>query len=292
MSALQSVVDAVALGSLIGLVALGIGLVFGVMRLVNFAYGELIAAGAYALALTNHLPMGVSILTCVGVVIALSLLMDLGYRPLRGAAPVTMLVATFAVSFTLQAVLFLAFDPRGKNIGVLSELNKPLEIGELRIRWVTFAAIGLGILLLAGTALILGRTSIGLQMRAASADFTTARILGVRAKNVIRFAFVLAGFLAAVVALMVSVQRPLATPTYGLTIMIPALIGVVVGGMDRLGTATLGGFSVGFATSILGEALPAGGRVFLESVVFGLVIVVLLIRPGGLFRRARAAERV
>lgn len=292
MNALQALVDAVALGSLIGLVALGIGLVFGVMRLVNFAHGELIAFGVYALALTNHLPIGVSILTCFGVVIALSLLMDIGYRPLRGVTPVTMLVATFAVSFLLQSFLFLAFDPRGKNIGVLSELNKPLEVGDLNIRWVTFASIGLGILLLAATALILGRTNIGLQMRAASVDFTTARILGVRARNVIRFAFVLAGILAAVVALMISVQRPLATPTYGLTIMIPALIGVVVGGMDRLVTATLGGFFIGFATSLLGSYLPADSRVFLESVVFALVIVVLLIKPNGLFARRGTVQRV
>ncbi len=292
MTFLQALIDAVALGSLIGLVALGIGLVFGVMRLVNFAHGELIAFGVYALALTNDLPMGVSILTCFAVVIGLSLLMDIGYRPLRGVAPVTMLVATFAVSFLLQSILFLAFDPRGKTIGVLSELNKPLEVGELNIRWVTFAAIGVGILLLIGTALILGRTSIGLQMRAASIDFTTARLLGVRGKNVIRFAFLLAGILAAVVAVLVSVQRPLATPTYGLTIMIPALIGVVVGGMDRLVTATLGGFFIGFATSMLGSYLPAESRVFLESIVFALVIVVLLIKPNGLFSRRAAVQRV
>jgi branched-chain amino acid transport system permease protein len=131
-------------------------------------------------------------------------------------------------------------------------------------------------------------------MRAAAADFRAARLLGVRADTVISFAFVIAGVLAAAVAILLTVQRPLVTPTFGLEVVILALVGVVVGGIDRLGTATLGGFAIGFVTSALGDVLPAEERVFLPSFVFLLVIVVLLVRPGGLFeRRARTAvERV
>jgi branched-chain amino acid transport system permease protein len=293
VDALQTVVDAVALGSLYALVAMGIALIFGVMRLVNFAYGELLTAGAYALFLTNDLPLAVSIAVLFATVIAFSLATEVAVRPLRTASPAAMLVATFALSFLLQSIFLLVWGSQGDNIGILPELNRAVEIGELRIRWVTFASIGVGALLLAGTALLLNRTTIGLEMRAAAFDFRTARLLGVRANSVIRFAFLLAGVLAAAATLMLVVQRPLVTPTFGFQLVIPALVGVVVGGLDRLTSATLGGFAVGFATAVLGDVLPSDARVFLPSVVFALVIVVLLLRPSGLFTRARTvAERV
>jgi branched-chain amino acid transport system permease protein len=293
MSVLQTLVDAVALGSLYALVALGIGLVFGVMRLINFAHGELLTAGAYALLLTNHLPLGVGILVLFAVVMTLALCMETAVRPLRGATPATMLVATFALSFLLQSIALLAFGAQGENVGVLQKLNRAVSIGDLRVRWVTLVSIGVGALLLVATAFFLNRTNVGLQMRAAAADFRTARLLGVRTNTVIRLAFVLAGFLAAAVTLMLVVQRQLVTPTYGFQLVIPALVGVVVGGMDRLVSATFGGFAVGFAASVLADVLPASSRVFLDSVLFGLVIVVLLVRPHGLFaRRGVVVERV
>lgn len=293
MSVLQTLVDAIALGLVYALVAMGIGLVFGVMRLVNFAHGELITAGAYALMLTNHLPLAVGLAACFGAVIALALAMEVAYRPLRTTTPTTMLVTTFAVSFLLQAVALLAFGARGQNVGVLSELNRAVSIGDLRVRWVTLVSIAVGGVLLGATALILARTDVGLQMRAAAMDPRTAQLLGVRASTVIRFAFLLAAVVAAAATVLLTVQRPLVTPSYGFQLVIPALVGVVVGGMDRLVSATLGGFAIGFAAAVLGDVLPADGRVFLDSALFLLVILVLLVRPGGLFGRSRAAwERV
>jgi branched-chain amino acid transport system permease protein len=295
MTILQALIDAVALGSLYALVAVGIGLVFGVMRLINFAHGELLTAGAYALALTSGRPPLVSVAACLAVVVALAVLMErVAFRPLRGAAPATMLVATFAVAFLLQAVWLLSFGPQGARISVFPQLNQALALGDLRIRWVTLVTIVVGSLLLGGTVLLLQRTTLGLQMRAAAVDFRTARLLGVRADTVILLAFLVAGVLAAAVTILLTVQRPLVTPSFGLMIMIPVLVGVVVGGMDRLGSATLGGFSVGFAISVLGNVLPPDRRVFLDSVLFGLVILVLLVRPNGLFRPGGAVvvERV
>ncbi len=293
MSVLQTLVDAIALGLVYALVALGIGLVFGVMRLVNFAHGELITAGAYALMLTNDLPLAVGLAACFGAVVALALAMEVAYRPLRTTTPTTMLVTTFAVSFLLQAVALLAFGARGQNVGVLSELNRAASIGDLRVRWVTLVSIAVGAVLLGATAFILARTDIGLQMRAAAMDASTAQLLGVRASTVIRFAFLLAAVVAAAATVLLTVQRPLVTPSYGFQLVIPALVGVVVGGMDRLVSATLGGFAIGFAAAVLGDVLPADGRVFLDSALFLLVILVLLVRPGGLFGRSRAAwERV
>ncbi|MBT8215590.1 MAG: branched-chain amino acid ABC transporter permease [Acidimicrobiia bacterium] len=290
---IQSLVDGVALGSLYALAALGIGLVFGVMRLINFAYGEVITAAAYTLLLTKDLNVGLRILLAVAVAVALSLVMEFVFRPLRVATPATMLITTFAVSFLLQNVAVLWFGTQGESIGFLSDLNRAFEIGGIRIRWITLVSILVGGAFLAAIAYLLDRTDIGLQMRAAASDFTTARLLGVRATRVIIFAFILSGVLAAVVAMMLAVQRPLATPTFGFFVVIPALVGVVVGGLDRLLSATIGGFVIGFATVMLSDLLPSQSRVFLNSVLFGLVIVVLLVKPNGLFLRGAAtAERL
>jgi branched-chain amino acid transport system permease protein len=131
-------------------------------------------------------------------------------------------------------------------------------------------------------------------MRAAAADFQTARLLGVNADRVITAAVLISGVLAAAVAVILTVQTPLVTPDFALRDTIIVLVGVVVGGLDRLWTATLGGFAIGFATSLLGELLPAAKAVYLDSAVFALVIAVLLLRPAGLFAplRARPVERV
>jgi branched-chain amino acid transport system permease protein len=295
MSVLQSIIDAVALGALYALVAVGIALVFGVLRLVNFAHSELITIGAYVLALTSGWPKPVSIALCLMASVALALLTErVAFRPLRSATPATMLVTTFAVSFALQAIWLVIWGPEGKSADVLGDLNRTVVNGQVVVRWVTLVELAGGALLLAGLVLLLTRTEIGLQMRAAATDARAARLLGVRADRVIAFAFALAGLSAGVVALLLTVQQPLVTPTFGLQITILALVGVVVGGMDRLVSATIGGFAVGFATSVLGDLLPSDDRVFLPAFVFLLVIVVLLVRPVGLFAplRTTSAERV
>ena len=284
MTALRYLIDGLALGALYALVAIGIALVFGVMRLINFAQGELITAGAYSLWLTRHMPLVASIVICFLVCIVLALLMQgIAFRPLRNAAPATTLVATFAVAFALEALWLIAFSPTGRTVVQLAALNGSVTHGTLQLRWVTIAEIGSGALLLIGTALILNRTNIGLQMRAAATDFRAARLLGVRADRVIEFAFALAGVMAAVVALLLTVQDPLVSPTFGLNATILALVGAVFGGIDRLTTATAGGFAIGFITGLLGDVLPSSQEVFLTAFTFLIVLIALLVRPAGLF---------
>jgi len=289
----QTLVDAVALGAVYALMAVGIGLVFGVLRLVNFAYGQLVMAGAYTLAFTSHFHPAVSIAACFAVVIALSTAIDLAvFRPLRGQSPAVMLVTTFALAFLLQAVARIV-DVRDGTIGepvrVVGQLNRAVGVAGVNIRQVTILAIVLGIVVLGLLALLLGRTTIGLHMRAAAADFRTARLLGVRSNRVIGFAVFLSAVLAALVAVVLTVRRPLVTPGYGLQETIVVLVGVVVGGLDRLWTATLGGFAIGFATGVINGVLPTDKTIFLPTAVFTLVILVLLLRPGGLFAPRGAA---
>jgi branched-chain amino acid transport system permease protein len=294
----QTLVDAVGLGAVYALMAVGIGLVFGVLRLVNFAYGQLVMAGAYTLAFTASWPVAASIVACFTVVIALSLAMEWAvFRPLRTQSPAVMLVTTFAVAFVLQSVALIV-DVRDDTIGEpassVAPLNQAITVAGVDVRKVTLVAIAAAVVALGLLALLLGRTTIGLHMRAAAADFRTARLLGVRANTVIGSAVLLSGILAATVAVILTVQFPLVTPDFALKDTIVVLVGVVVGGIDRLWTATLGGFSIGFATGVINGALPTDKTVFLPSAVFALVVLVLLLRPAGLFARGGAslAERV
>ncbi len=290
----QTVVDAIGLGAVYALMAVGIGLVFGVLRLVNFAYGQIVMAGAYALAFTSQAgwPTWAGIAMCVLVTVAVSTVMDrLVFRPLRTQSPAVMLVTTFAVAFLLQNVALLV-DVRDDTIGEpaasVASLNRAVTVGGVEIRKVTIVAVVVAVVSLGFLALLLTRTRIGLQMRAAAADFGTARLLGVRANTVISAAVLLSALLAAAVAVILTVQNPLVSPDFALKDTIIVLVGVVVGGIDRLWTAMLGGFAIGFVTGVINGALPTDKTVFLPSLVFALVIVVLLIRPAGLFARGRA----
>jgi branched-chain amino acid transport system permease protein len=294
----QTLVDAIGLGAVYALMAVGIGMVFGVLRLVNFAYGQLVMAGAYTLAFTSDWPTVASIVTCFAVVIALSLAMERAvFRPLRTQSPAVMLVTTFAVAFVLQAVALivdLRDDTLGEIAASVAPLNQAVSLGGVDVRKITIVAVLVAAVALGLLALLLTRTTIGLHTRAAAADFRTARLLGVRANRVIAFAVLLSGLLAATVAVLLTVQFPLVSPDFALRDTIVVLVGVVVGGIDRLWTATLGGFTIGFASGVINGALPTEQTVYLPSVVFALVILVLLLRPAGLFAwgRRAAVERV
>ena len=292
----QTQVDAIGLGAVFALMAVGIGLVFGVMRLVNFAYGQLVMAGAFALAFASEhdWPVGVGIALCFAVVLGLSLAMErVVFRPLRTQSAAVMLIATFAVAFLLQSIALLWFGPLGKTATSLVDLNRPISVGGAEIRKITIVEIVVAAICLAVLMLLLERTSIGLHMRAAAMDAQTARLLGVRANFVSTVAVLIAGVLAAVVAVLLTVQYPTVTPTYALPETILVLAGVVVGGMTRLLSATLGGFFIGYVSGLLGGALPSSQFQYLPSFVFGLVILVLLVRPDGLFTRGRGlVERV
>jgi branched-chain amino acid transport system permease protein len=291
----QNLADGLLLGSVYALMAVGIGLVFGVLRLVNFAYGQLVMAGAFALALASEWgwPAWAGIVLCFAVVLSLSAAMEwVVFRPLRGHSPAVMLVATFAVAFLLQSIALLWFGSLGKIATSLTFLGRFWTIGGVDIRKIAVVAVVVAALCLLALSLLLERTEIGLHMRAASMDFSTARMLGVRANRVISFAVLISGALAAVVAVMLTVQTPLVTPDFALRDTIVVLAGVVVGGLNRPIPATLGGFAIGFASGVLGGALPTDQSQYLPTFVFAAVILVLLVRPRGLFDFSRTVERV
>jgi len=216
----------------------------------------------------------------------LSLLMELGvFSRMRTATPATLLVASFGLSFLLQRVYELLFTNNVQTAAVAPELARTISVGGIRFQLLSLATIVIAGVILFALIQFLNKSIWGLQLQAAAADFRTARLVGIPASRVIGLSFALSGILAAAVAFVTTVQTGAVGPTFGVPIVILALIGAVIGGIDKISGALAGGFLVGFATSMLASWLPSDMSNFRDAYVFLLVIVVLIFRPSGLLVR-------
>ncbi|WP_397473615.1 branched-chain amino acid ABC transporter permease [Pusillimonas sp.] len=300
---MQMILDAASLGSLYALVALGLGLLMGVLRLINFAHGDFITIGAYALilptadAVTHMLFVGwswaaVVLVVCAVVVVAALVSDAVLFKPLRTASVGTLLIASFALSYFIQSGIMMIYGARPKGIDLWPALNKTIMLGDIRVSLVQLVTIGVTIVLLAGLGILLKYTPIGLQMRAAATDFKMARLLGVRGNRVIAVAFALSGVLAAAVSLLFIVQTGALSPTLGLPLMIFGFVATVIGGMGSLIGAVAGGFIIGVSMSLFQALLPPDLRDFRDAFAFGLIILILVFRPKGLFPSRALTERI
>lgn len=299
----QIVIDAVSLGSLYALTALGIGLLFGILRLINFAHGNFITIGAYALIVPSTAVVATPFIGAwawflmIPAIIAIVIVVALGteriaFRPLRGANMSSLLIASFAVSYILDHVIILIFTGRPKAVNVGAELARHISFLDLRVPAIQLVTIAAAIILLGGLALFLKRTSYGIQMRAAAEDFDTARLLGVRANTVIALAFAISGLLAAVVSLIFITQTGILSFRMSLNLVIVAFISTVIGGIGSLVGAAAGGFLVGVASVVLQTVLPDDYKLTRDAFVFGFVVLVLIFRPDGLIVTRAVRERV
>ncbi len=290
---LQVVADAMSLGGLYALTALGIGLIFGVMRLINFAHGDLIAAAGYALLLVAGWPLLAALACALAAAVALALGTErLAFRPLRRADPPTLLIASFATSMFLEKLLIATIGARPKGIDFLPSLAAPVELLGVRLQRLELVTIATSLVMLLAFSAFLRFTRLGLQMRAAAENFRMARLLGVRADRVIAAAFALSGILAGVVTVLFVAQTGVVEPRMGLGLVVIAFVSTVIGGLGSLAGAALGGALVGLSSVLLQAFLPVAMRPFREAFVFAAVIVVLLFRPQGLFAARGLRERV
>lgn len=293
MIVIQSLIDAISLGAVYALAALGIGLIFSIMRLINFAHGELIMIGGYTLFMLAgqpYLVMGVSAI--LAATIAAFGMERLAFRTLRGASPTTLLIASFAVSYLLQHLVLLIFGSRPTGVDFLSTLNQSIELGGLRIPLLQLAAIVVTALAMGGLSLFFARTEAGIQMRAAAEDFTMARLVGVDANRVIAIAFGLSGVLASLLSLYLVTQTGTVTYKMGVSMVLIAFVSSVIGGMGSLVGAAIGGFIVGIVSVLLQSYLPVDLRPYRDAFVYLLFIAFLLWRPEGLMQRRADRERV
>jgi branched-chain amino acid transport system permease protein len=292
-SVVQHIMDAVSAGSLYALFALGVAFIFGVARIVNFAHGELIMVASYVVLITVGLAWPLVLVVVVAAIIVLSLVMErIVFRPVRRADAVSVLVMAFSLSVFLQNAALAIAGPRAKSVNFLDALTRPLTIGGLRIPWLDVVTIAVTLVLLAGCAVLLRRSPIGRQLRAAAEDFGMARLVGVRANTVIATAFAVSGTLAAVGGILLTVQTGSLTPGLGLQPVLIAFIATVIGGMGSLVGAVLGGYLLGALTVLLQVTLPDSLTPYRDAFVFGLVILALLVRPQGLVPAPAGVERV
>ena len=279
----QNLIDALALGCLYALIALGITLVYTVMGMMNFAHGEFIMLSAYALYVFAGLPFaaGVAGALLAGVVVAL-LAERVAFRPVRGADLSAQLVTSLAVAAILQNVVMVAVDARAQSVATPPSISESTSIGGLSVPNLEFVTLGLTVIVLGGLGWLLYRTRTGLAMRAAAENFDMARLLGVRADRVIAISFAISGALAAAVGVLIVMQTGQVSPTMGLTPILIGFVAVVIGGFGRIFGAVIGGLLLGVLSSLLGAYLPEGLVPFRDAIVFTFPVLILIFRPHGL----------
>lgn len=276
------------LGGLYTLLAIGIALVFGIMRLVNFAYGELIMVAGYllALAFTFHWGLAAAIVLALGAAVVVALLQDrTAFRPIRGASAETLMVTSFAVSFMLQALAQMISGAKPKGVdNPIGTLSAPSIAGVSidLLSLLTFVGCAACI---AALALFLHGTTIGVQMRAAAEDFTMVRALGIPANRVIAVAFALSGAFAGVAAVFLTARTGSIDPTSGVAPLLIAFVVTVLGGLGSLVGAAMGAFVLAGLTVIVQAVLPPAISPFRDALAFAVLLLILLIRPQGLIGR-------
>ena len=290
----QYLISALSLGGLYALMTLGLVVVYGILRLINFAYGELVMVAGYGLFLFGQttLPWPLVALFSVTIAVLAAVLMErVAFRPVRFGSASTMLITSFAVSTLLQNTTLLAISPRPQAVRLPGFFVESVTLGGLRFRVVDLASLAVSIIALVVLSILLRRTIIGIALRAAADDFTMTRLLGVRANLIISVAFAISGLLAGIVAIFWVGRSSLVEPAIGLQPVLIAFIASVVGGMENLKGAVLGGYLLGFLTVGLQTWLPQAMLDYRNAVLFGIVIVILLLRPEGLIRPAYSRER-
>lgn len=284
-------VDALSLGGLYAVIALGIALIFGLMRLVNFAHGELIMVGGYAMVLLSALGLPIMIGGALVSTAAVALIMErFAFRPIRGASPATLMVTSFALSYTLQNLAIVTFGAHAQTVSIAGPLAGALTIGDLRLARLPLTTIGVVVVLLIAMRLFMTRTKLGLHMRAAAEDFEMARVSGVSADRVVASAFLLSGVLAGIVSVLLTAQTGTVSAAVGVTPLIVGVVAVVIGGIGSLSGAVVGGFILGALTVLLQTLLPIELRPYRDAMVFTIVILILLVRPQGLVPSAQGVR--
>ncbi|MBF8284927.1 MAG: hypothetical protein HW378_3842, partial [Anaerolineales bacterium] len=309
---IQQLVNAVSIGSLYALMAVGLAMVFGILRLINFAHGDLMMVAAYfaAFALFAKLPLPLAILLMIAGTVLVGLLMErVGYRSIRGAPDVAALLTSFAVGQILQNGTLLATRLMQRPIQIAfpspALLNGVVAFGSITVPRLNVVSLVTGVILLVLLSLFVTRTDLGLSMRAAAEDLPAAQLMGIDINRVIATAFAIGSGLAAVAGLLFAVQAGQINPYMGFTPVLKAFIAAVIGGFGSIAGAVVGGYALGALEVLLtaipgiGDILPPGMvspgvQAFLkqwlpgsltsyrDAFVFVVLILTLLFRPNGI----------
>lgn len=283
----QFVIDVLSLGSVYALMALGLVIVYGILRLVNFAYGELIMVAGYALFLLSPTPLPWLVMGLLAVLVSVAtsyLTERIAFRPVRERSLTAMLITSFAVGTMLQNAAMLFISPRARVVPLPEVFTQHLTIADRIVPLRNLIAIGVSVALLGLFALLLRYSILGIALRAAADKFVMTRMLGVPANLVIGTAFAISGLLAGTAALFWFGRTGSVTPEIGLWPLLVAFVSTVIGGMRSLLGAVVGGYVLALIQMAFSYFLPPGLLEFRVTFVFTLVILILLFRPEGLIR--------
>ncbi len=285
---IQQIINALSQGSLFALVAVGLSIIFSLLRLTNFAHGDMMMVGAFATLLLQFagLPFllavvgGIAISAVAGIIIE-----RIAYRPVRGAPDVTMLLTSVALTYILENLAILLFTSSPRNFPLPDWVSTTHSLADGRITFtnITVLTLTLTLAALGFLAWFVTRTSTGLGMRAAAEDLTASYLVGIDVNTVIVVGFVMASSFAGLGGVLWAAQAGVVEPLMGFTPLLKAFVAAIIGGFGSIPGALVGGFVLG-ALEVLIQSLPSewGLSPYRDALVFALLIAFLLFRPGGI----------
>jgi len=282
---LQQLINAVSIGSLYALMAIGLAMVFGILRLINFAHGDLIMVGSYATLLLNMAGLPFWVAAAAGIVVSggAGLLMErVAYRPIRGAGDVAMLLNSFAVTIFLENLGIMVFRATSRPFPSPAVFSSVIEFGAIRVSSLSLISILITAILLILLTLFVTKTETGISLRATAQDLVAARLMGINVNKVISAAFIIGSVLAGVVGVLWSARVGKVDPLMGFQPVLKAFVASVVGGLGSIPGAILGGYILGTMEILLQGLLPSNLAPYRDAFVFVILIVLLLFRPNGI----------
>ena len=291
---IQQVVDALSVGSTYALLALGLTLVFSVMNLINFSYGMLIVWTTYAVIVADDLGVPFVLVVPAVIVFMTVLSMAIGrvaFRPFIGAPPITLLITSFGVLLVIQYIAILIFGEQPRVVPLPSFFNEVMEIGDVRVPVLELITIGTAIVVVAVFYGLINHTGFGAQIRAAAELPDVAKLMGVKPTRVLAIVFAISGAIAGIVGILWFAKVGAVTPRSDLEPTLKAFISLVLGGLGSTRGALLGGLALGGLEVLMSATLPDSARGFSPAIVFGAVIAILILRPGGLGATASQVAR-
>ena len=282
----QQLVNALGLGSVYALIAVGLAMVFGILRLINFAHGEVLMLGGYAavfFALAGWPFPLVAGLTVIATVIIGVVMERVAYRPVRGAPDVALLLTSLGVSIALQNAALLVFGTQPKPFPTPPALAQQIPLaGGVQVSGVNLVTILAALVLMVLLTLFVTRTALGTQMRAVAENAMAARLMGISVNTVIVAAFVVGSALAGVAALLYGARVGRVEYAMGFIPVLKAFVATVIGGFGSIPGAVLGAYLLGFGEIFLVSLLPDDLTKYRDAFVFGGLILILLLRPQGI----------
>ena len=272
----------ISVGGQYALIAIGYTMVYGILRLINFAHGDIFtAAGFFMVYATASLPLYLSVPVVILLTIFMGVLVErVAYKPLRSAPRMSVMISAIGMSYLLQNVMWYITGGLAKRYPIIPWISNSVTILGYTTKRVTVITPFLTLILVVALVILIQRTKIGMAMRAASRDFETAQLMGIKIDNVISFTFVVGSALAAVGSMLYFSNYATVTPVVGAMPGLKAFVAAVFGGIGSIPGAVLGGFIIGISETLI---KGAGLTTFSDAVTFALLIVILVVKPTGLF---------